>query len=511
MSRSYSRLVVGLLCAVGALGVSIGAVRHAAADENRPNIVVILADDLGYGDVQCLNSAGKITTPHMDRLAAEGMTFTDAHSSSAVCTPTRYGLLTGRYNWRSALKSGVLWGYSPRLIEPNRMTLASLLKDQGYRTACVGKWHLGMDWPLKEGGIAQDYDDSWKVDYTGQIKNGPLSVGFDYFYGISASLDMPPYMYIENDRTVGVPTVEKTWIRKGPAEKDFEAIDVLPQLTEKAVSFIDLQSQQGAGPWLLYFPLNAPHTPILPAEGWQEKSKLNPYGDFVMQVDDTVGQILAALDRNGVSDSTLVIFTSDNGCSPRANFEELGKKGHDPSYVFRGHKADIFDGGHRVPFLVRWPKRVAKGTTSDQTVCLNDIFATAADVVGAKVPDNAGEDSVSLVPAFENPGLTEPLHEAVVHHSINGSFAIRQGKWKLLLCPDSGGWSSPRPGRPESKGLPEVQLYDLSSDIGEETNVAEQNPKVVAELTSLLEKFVSRGRSTPGEPQSNTGDVQIHR
>ncbi len=484
-------------------------VSASSAAEPKPNIVVIMADDLGYGDIACLNPAGKIATPHVDRLAQQGMVFTDAHTSSSVCTPTRYGLLTGRYNWRSPLKRSVLWGYSPRLIEPDRLTLPGLLKQHGYRTACVGKWHLGMDWPLADGGIASSDKDGWKVDYTAPIANGPLSVGFDYFYGISASLDMPPYIYIENDHTVGLPTVEKTWIRKGPAEKDFEAIDVLPKITEKAVSFIDLQSQQGAGPWLLYVPLNAPHTPILPTAQWQGKSKLNRYGDFVMQVDDTVGRLLEALDRNGVADSTLVIFTSDNGCSPQANFAELAKLGHNPSYVFRGHKADIFDGGHRVPFVVRWPGQVKAGSFTDQTVCLTDIFATAAAAVGVEYPDSAGEDSVSLMPVLLDATQQDPLHEAVVHHSINGSFAIRKGNWKLILCPDSGGWSFPRPGSPAAKKLSGVQLFDLAQDIGEQTNLADANPKVVAELTALLEKFVEQGRSTPGERQSNTGDVNI--
>lgn len=483
---------------------------RAAETPPKPNIVYILADDLGYGDVKCLNPEGKIATPNMDRLAAAGMVFTDAHSSSAVCTPTRYGILTGRYNWRSPLQSGVLGGYSRRLIEPGRLTVPALLTQHGYHTACLGKWHLGMDWPLKDGGFARDYDDGWKVDYTQAIRNGPTAVGFDYYFGISASLDMPPYIYIENDRTQGVPTVEKTWIRKGPAHKDFEALDVLPALTQKAVAYIGQQAPKAreGRPFFLYLPLNAPHTPILPVREWQGKSGLNVYGDFVMQVDATVGQVLEALERGGIARDTLVIVTSDNGCSPAANFAELAAKGHHPSYHFRGHKADIFDGGHRIPFLVRWPGQVKPGSSSAQLICLTDLLATCADILGVKLPETAGEDSVSVLPALRGQAQ-QPLREAVVHHSANGSFAIRQGRWKLELCPGSGGWSFPRPGRDDASRLPPIQLYDLAADVGEKQNLQDRHPEVVARLTKLLEKYVADGRSTPGAPQKNTAEVDI--
>jgi arylsulfatase A-like enzyme len=482
----------------------------AADAPRRPNIVYVLADDLGFGDVKCLNPEGKIATPHLDRVAAGGMAFTDAHSSSAVCTPTRYGLLTGRYNWRSSLKSGVLGGYSRRLIEADRLTVPALLKKHGYHTACVGKWHLGMDWPLQEGGFAKDYPDGWKVDYTKPILNGPNAVGFDYYFGISASLDMPPYVFIENDHCQGVPTVEKTWIRKGPAHKDFEAADVLPALTKKAVEIIAERGPKAkeGQPFFLYVALTAPHTPILPTREWQGKSGLNDYGDFVMQVDATVGRVLDALDRAGVADGTLLFVASDNGCAPAADFPALAKKGHHPSYHFRGYKADIFDGGHRIPFLARWPGKVKPGSTYDHPVCLNDLMATCADVLGAKLPDDAGEDSVSLLPALTDTAKG-PLHEAVVHHSANGSFAIRQGKWKLELCPGSGGWSPPRPGRDDVSKLPPLQLYDLEQDVGEKVNVQDKHPEVVARLTKLLEKYVADGRSTPGAAQKNTGTIDI--
>ncbi len=477
-----------------------------SAETYRPNIIFILCDDLGYGDLKCLNPQGKIATPQMDRLAKEGMIFNDAHSSSAVCTPTRYGILTGRYNWRSRMKSGVLNGYSPRLIEEGRVTVAAFLKDQGYATACIGKWHLGMDWPKREGAS----EDAKNIDYTKPIANGPLAVGFNYYFGISASLDMPPFAYIENDHLTQVPTVEKEWIRKGPAAVDFDASNVLPDLTKKAVDYIADQANKAkdAKPFFLYLPLASPHTPILPTKEWQGKSGLNEYADFVMQTDATVGAILDALEKNALSSDTMVILTSDNGCSPAAKFPELLAKGHNPSAQFRGNKADIFDGGHHIPFLVKWPKQIKAGSTSDQLICLNDFFATCAEITGGKVTDEMAEDSVSILPALLN-RAEKPLHEAVVHHSINGSFAIRQGKWKLEFCPGSGGWSDPKPGSADSKALPALQLYDLSVDIGETKNLQAEHPQVVADLTKLLEKYIADGRSTPGKKQENTGAVSI--
>jgi arylsulfatase A-like enzyme len=489
-----------------------------------PNIVYILCDDLGYGDVACFNPEGKIKTPHMDSLTKAGMIFTDMHSGSSVCTPTRYGVMTGRYAWRSKLQSGVLGGLSPRLIEPERMTVASLLKSKGYHTACIGKWHLGMDWVKQAGkNVAELNIESpaqvWNVDYSRPIANGPNSVGFDYYYGISASLDMVPYTFIEDNNVVALPTEDRSFAmmvgrtggmtRKGPTAPGFDAADVLPTLTRKAVEYIDGRAAETEKkPFFLYLPLASPHTPILPTDEWQGKSGLNPYADFVMQTDWGIGQVLAALDRHKLRDNTLVIVTSDNGCSPQAKFDELLAKGHDPSYVFRGHKADIYDGGHRIPFIAACPQFVKPGTSSDQTLCLTDLLATCADLLGEKLPDNAGEDSVSILPALRGEAK-EPLHEAVVHHSINGSFAIRQGKWKLEFCPGSGGWSAPRPGRDDTSKLPPIQLYDLSADIGEERNVQADHEDVVKRLTALLEKYVADGRSTPGAPQKNAVAVDI--
>lgn len=496
-----------------------------AAMAEKPNFVFILADDLGYGDVRACNPESKIPTPNMDRLAREGVLFNDAHSGSAVCTPTRYGIVTGRYCWRSRLQKGVLGGLSPRLIEPGRATVASFLNERGYHTACIGKWHLGMDW-VKVGGRQvseldiEKPDQVWSVDYTQPIANGPNSVGFDYYFGISASLDMVPYTFIENARVSRVPTrdadfpmtvgIEGKRTRKGPAAEGFDAADVLPTLRRKAVEYLDGRSvdARAGKPFFLYLPLASPHTPIVPSKEWIGRSGLSPYADFVMETDAAVGAVLEALERGGIARETLVIMTSDNGCSPMADIGGLVAKGHNPSHVFRGHKADIYDGGHRVPFLARWPARIKAGGTSAQLVCLTDLMATCADILEEKLPEAAGVDSFSFLAALTGRGAG-PVRESIVHHSINGSFAIREGRWKLELCPGSGGWSAPRPGKDDTSGMPPVQLYDMSADVGEKRNVQVEHPDVVARLTGLIEKLVADGRSTPGATQRNAVDVEI--
>ncbi len=531
------RTMIPRLLALFAI-LTLTAQTHAAS---KPNIIHILCDDLGYGDVRCLNAEGKIATPHMDRMAKEGMIFTDAHSPSAVCSPTRYGIMTGRYNWRTRLQQGVLGGLSPRLIEPGRSTVASMLHDQGYATACIGKWHLGMDWVKLPGKDVSELnietvEQVHSVNYDKPIANGPNSVGFDHYFGISASLDMVPYCFIENDHVTASPTAMMklvmnkggpvSYTREGPAAPGFTGENVLPELTKHALAYIKehTTAAKDGKPFFLYLPLNAPHTPILPTKEWQGKSGLNLYADFVMQTDDTIGQVMKAIDESGLGQDTLIVVTSDNGCSPSADYPTLLAKGHNPSFVFRGTKADIFDGGHHVPYLVRWPATVKPGTRCDQTICLIDFMATCAEITGVKLADTAAEDSVSYLAALQG-NVDKPLREATVHHSINGSFSIRQGPWKLELCPDSGGWSDPRPagggkGKAGAKGkakaataalLPPIQLYDLSSDIGEENNVQAEHPDVVERLTKLLEKYVAEGRSTPGVEQKNTVNPDIWR
>jgi len=465
----------------------------------KPNIVYILCDDLGYGDVHCLGGMrSKIATPNMDKLASQGMTFTEAHSSSAVCTPSRYSILTGRYNWRSTLQKGVLQGSSAPLVAADRLTVPALLKQHGYQTAIIGKWHLGLAFAGNEK----------KRDYTQPIQDGPTTRGFDYFFGISASLDMPPFAFIENDHFTQQPTVTKKWVRAGLAAPDFEAVDVLPTLACKATEYIAKRSTTNQ-PFFLYLPLTSPHTPIVPTKEWQGKSGLGDYGDFVMETDWAIGEVLAAIAKAGIADNTLVIVTSDNGCSPAAGTPQLEQQGHFASADRRGYKADIFDGGHRIPLIARWPGKTKAGSRSDQCVSLVDLMATCADIVGTKIPENTGEDSVSILPALLGTAKAS-LHEAVVFHSINGNFAIQQGQWKLELCPGSGGWSRPR-GAADLKGLPAIQLYDMAKDVGERTNVYKEHPEIVAQLTKLLEKYVADGRTTPGKPEKNDVTVDIYK
>ena len=491
--KGLLRNIILLLFLAGCLPAIAEAVK-------RPNLVFILADDLGYGDIHCLNpSRGKIATPCLDRLASQGMIFSEAHSSSAVCTPSRYSILTGRYNWRSRLQSGVLEGFSPPLIAPGRLTVPELLSRHGYHTACIGKWHLGLAYAKKDG----------KPDYAGLIADGPTTHGFDYFFGLAASADMPPFAYVENNHFTQFPGVTKKWVRSGIAAPDFEAVDVLPELVRKAGLFIGA-SAIAKQPFFLYLPLTAPHTPLVPTKEWQGRSGLGDYGDFVMETDWAVGEVLTALESHGVAGNTLVMLASDNGCAPYIGVADLEQQGHFPSAERRGYKADIWDGGHRIPFLVRWPDRVKAGSRSDQLVCLVDLLATCADLLEVKLPANAGEDSVSLLPAFFGTAAA-PLHEAVVSHSINGSFAIRQGRWKLELCPDSGGWSAPKPGSKAAQTLPPVQLYDLLPDVGERTNVWQLHPEIVAQLTRLLEKYVADGRSTAGPSTVNDVPVKLRK
>jgi arylsulfatase A len=502
------RFIIFKLSVCAVLMASLPLVRAAG----NPNILYILADDLGYGDVQCLNpSRGKIPTPSLDKLASEGMAFTDAHSGSSVCTPTRYGIMTGRYAWRSSLTHSVLGGNSPPLIPKDRLTVAGMLKGQGYYTACLGKWHLGLDWAKWENPADKAKHPGWELDFTKPIGRGPVSLGFDSFFGISASLDMAPFAWIENDHLTALPTATKKWVRKGPAAPEFEAVDVLPTLALKAIETIGARAEDSKNgkPFFIYLPLASPHTPIVPTAEWQGKSGISPYADFVMQTDACVGQILAALEKNGVADNTLVIFTSDNGCSPAAKIDELQKHGHFPSGDFRGTKADIWEGGHRIPFLVRWPGKVKSGTRSDALLCLTDLMATAAEITGAKIPDDAAEDSFTFLPVLL--GKEKTVRTSVVNHSIQGQFAIREGSWKLSFCPGSGGWSKPGDKEALKQGLPPIQLVDLSTDIGELNNQQASHPEVVERMTKLMESIASKGRSTPGPSVKNDTDVDFQK
>lgn len=494
-----------LLAALPAVCCSLAASETPAADQ-APNVILVMADDLGIGDISPTNPACKIATPRLQQMANEGLTFLDAHTTSAVCTPTRYGLLTGRYNWRSRLARGVLSGTSEHLIPADRPTLGHLMQAAGYHTAMIGKWHLGWDWAKTDGGI----------DFTQPVVNGPDINGFDSYYGHCGSLDMPPYVWVDTGRITAVPDREEGvtakedrygWYRKGPIGSDFQIPDVLPHLFGKATDYVESRAAaaKDGTPFFLYLPLPAPHTPIVPLPPFKEASGLNPYADFVMQVDHLMGELLDCVKAAGLDKNTLIVFTSDNGCSPQANFELLREKSHDPSAGFRGHKADIFEGGHRVPLIARWPGRIAPGTTSDALACLTDLYPTLAEITEQPRAEQGGEDGFSLLPVLTASGDSQ--RTSLVSHSIDGSFAIRQGPWKLCLCRGSGGWSEPKEPAAAKQGLPPLQLFHLGEDPAETTNVAAQHPERVAELLLLLDGFVQAGRSTPGEPLANDREV----
>lgn len=487
-----------------------------------PNIVYILADDLGYGDVQCLNpERGKIRTPYMDKVAAEGMTFTDAHTTSSVCTPTRYSIMTGRYNWRSTLQKGVLDGYGVPLISTDRITVPSFLRENGYTTAMIGKWHLGLGIATNDGKTASPKGglkgkkgkgafppaELSNIDWAKTIKGGPVDLGFDSWFGIPASLDFPPYVWIRNRNWVGEGTHAKAFHRDGPASEDFEAIDVLGKLTAEAVTFIS--KYESEKPFFIYMPLPSPHTPIVPTDKWKGKSGMGDYADFVMQTDNVVGQVMKALSDRGISENTLIIVTSDNGCSPIANFKNLESHGHFASAQFRGAKADIWEGGHRVPFLVKWPKVIKAGSVSNELTCQVDLLATCAGIVGKELPKNAAEDSENIFPIFKG-GKTDFARKGLISHSVSGHFSYREGNYKLILAAGSGGWMSPNEGAAKKQGLPKAQLYDLAADPGERKNLYESQPEVAQRLLAQLTNYVNAGSSVKGKDASNdVADIKL--
>ncbi len=471
------------------------------AGANPPNIVLIMADDMGYGDVEVLNPRSKIPTPHLNRLAEEGMTFTDAHSPSAVCTPTRYGLLTGRYSWRTELTQGVLNGYGRPLIESDRPTVASFLGKNGYGTGIVGKWHLGLGFQ-KTGG---DWDWSKQVDYS------PVDVGFHYSLVIPASLDFPPYLYVEGHTITGLPdrmhpgSKFPAFLRKGELGSDFSILDCLDHLTDKAQAYIDKQAGVER-PFFLYFPLTAPHKPVLPHPRFQGTTDLGPYGDFIVQVDWTVGQVLKTIDEAGIAENTLVIYTSDNGSFmyrqtdpdkpdhlADETIQAYYEGNHTANGPLRGTKADIWEAGHRVPFFVRWPKKVRAGSTCDRTITHTDFFATFAEAIGAGLPaaKEAAQDSFSFLPLLLEEETEKWERAPVIHHSGGGMFAIRQGDWKLVLGNGSGGRQQPRGKRFEQPWA----LFNLENDLGETEDLYDSDREIADRLQLQALQIIANNRS----------------
>jgi arylsulfatase A-like enzyme len=464
---------------------------NAQENSEKTNIVFIVCDDLGYGDVQSLApKTSMIKTPNIDKLGSEGIVFTDAHSGSSVCTPTRYGIMTGRYSWRTKLQRGVVQGFAPDLIVEDRPTIASFLKNQGYHTAIIGKWHLNFQYLDPISGKPISKESRKQLPPVGStIPDGPINRGFDYYHGFHHAKDMKAV--IENDEVILYD----------------DEINMLPRLTRKSVEYINKQGKNKDGkPFFLYVPLGSPHTPILPSKEWQGKSGLGDYADFVMQTDATVGAITKALKANGLSENTLVIFTSDNGTSKAANIPDLEKKGHSVSAGYRGSKSDLWDGGHRVPFIVKWPNKVKPNSISNELICLTDIFATFSEITDVAIPSKSGEDSVSFLAALKGEKINS-TRAGVIHHSITGHFAYRLGKWKLLLAKGSGGWSSPR--ERESSDMPIAQLYDMENDPAETENLYLTRPEIAEKLLKQLKLDIETGRSTKGEFAENDVDKII--
>ncbi|WP_139959491.1 sulfatase family protein [Flavicella sediminum] len=488
---------------------------YAVSKGPKPNIIYILADDLGIGDLTFYNKKGKIPTPNLDKMGAEGMKFTDAHTSSSVCTPTRYGILTGRYNWRTPLKEFVTWGNSPTLIRKDRLTVAKLLQSHGYQTANIGKWHLGLNWSMKNNSPdfehfsdRKDRVDQNKIDFSKPLKFGALNLGFDYSYMIPGSLNMPPFVYLENDKATMLPTKKterkrseypySSWI-KGVVADDFVHEQVLPTFVKRTVSYIE-ENANKEKPFFIYMPLPSPHSPVLPIAPWKGKSGINEYADFVMMVDDLMGVIFKTLKEQGIEENTMVVFTSDNGCSGTANLPLLKKKNHSPSYIYSGFKGSYLEGGHRVPFMVKWPEKIKPNSVCEETICTTDFMATIADLLGYCLKDHEGEDSYSMLPLLIQKGNF--VREATIHHDKYGVFAIRKGDWKLIVSPNSGIDAAGKPAKHKNKSSEDI-LYNLKTDVKETTNIAHKYPEKVKELKELLIQQIKEGRSTKGKIQSN--------
>jgi arylsulfatase A len=487
MNSVKRKLLKGKKLLLPAVLIFIGSAFCACTEkDDLPNIVIILVDDMGYGDPGCYNPHSKIPTPHIDRLTSEGMRFTDAHSAGTLCHPSRYGLMTGRYPFRNDMS---VWPNKPT-IDQDRVTTPSMLKSLGYHTAMVGKWHLGF---LEKG-------------YENPLPGGPVDRGFDSYFGIRASTDIPPYFYIRDNMAVEPPTdhidanssegwspIQGSFWKAGGIAPDLELSDVLPRFTDEAIEVIKDHSGSKLfkdKPLMLYLAYPSPHTPWLPSPEYSGKSGAGMYGDFMMMVDDQIGKVLEALERTGMYENTLLVFSSDNG--PVWYDEDVERLGHDSSGGLRGMKADAWEGGHRMPFIVRWPGKVKMGSVTDRTVCFTDVLATLAEATGALLPEGAGPDSYSFLPLLlgKQPGNREPRPPLVLQ-SGNRAMLIRSGDWKLIDQLGSGGFSKPNHIEP-GPGDPPGQLYNLAEDPGETNNVYLEHPEIVERLKSEMKQTIEK-------------------
>lgn len=508
----------------------------------KPNVIFMFVDDLGYGDVSCFNENSKVKTENIDKLASKGMRFTDSHASSALCTPSRYSLLTGRYNWRSKLKALVLPGDSYPLIEKDRTTLAHLFKSQGYHTSCVGKWHLGLSWQLKENPKPSDYGENEKtyehiverqdeepfvtvfdgkgkprvwgldIDYEKPVTFGVNDYGFDYFYGLPASLDQSPYVYMENDKVLEPPCkmigdihIDRTTkdiqtvCQRGPISKSFDHEKVLDDMNDKVLEIIDKNEGE---PFFIYYPTPAVHSPLLPNKKFKGKSGINAYCDILLQLDDMVGQISDKLEQKNLTDNTIFVFTSDNGCSAAADYDTLLAHGHNPSYIYRGMKYSAYEGGHRVPTIVSYPNMIEPNSVCDENICHTDFFKTFAEILGVEALDNQAEDSYSNLKLWQ--GKKENPRENTVYSSASGYFSICEDNFKLICCENGGaGFKLMNSARTHKKVDTYFELFDLSSDPAETTNIIDKHPEIVERLLKKLDLSYENGRQTEGVKQKN--------
>jgi arylsulfatase A-like enzyme len=534
--REFIKLLgLGVYCGMAMPGIS-----EMTLTQDRPNVIIILADDLGFGDLGCYNKGSKIPTPNIDRLADNGIRFTDAHSTSAVCTPSRYALLTGRYSWRTRLKKGVLSQFAPPLIETDRLTLPKLFKKRDYHTACIGKWHLGLGWQFKEG-CSYDYQRRWhpaeqeKIDFSKPLAISPNDYGFDYFFGISCSNNTHPYSFIENRWLLEIPDHPKISIydyeSRGLAASNWDTQLTDTVLKNKAIEFINSHvKSKPEKPFLLYFSATAPHRPCVPPDTARGCSRAGLRGDMVCGLDSIVGQLTESLKENGIYENTLIIFSSDNGAEPgdpeylldslvkkplktlsAPSYYKQGKSGivsgftatkgswvtynHRSNGDFKGYKTYIYEGGHRVPFIISWPAGILRQKTCNETISLIDLMASFAKLLDITLPENCAEDSYNVLPALLGHKYKSPIRGPLVHHSARGMFAIRKGQWKLVAGLGTGGSSLPVVTTPGANG-PQGQLYDLKNDPAETRNLWLEHPDIVSELTQLLEAIVNGSACT---------------
>lgn len=507
-----------------ALGLGLLAAWPSAAmadhHEAKPNIVFILADDLGYGDVGCYNPEAKAPTPNIDRLAREGMRFTDAHSPSTVCTPTRYSLLTGRMAFRNGMKGVFTGAGGPCLIKEDRLTIAGMLRDQGYTTAMFGKWHIGLTFYDKDGKpITKNGLEAVKrIDYSQPITGGPIDRGFDQFFGTACCPTTDwLYAYIDGDKIPMPPTriVDRKPLPKHPYSRDnrpgmiapgFDLEEVDMVFLQKSLEFLESHKQKSPDkPFFLFHSAQAVHLPSFAGRAFKGKTEAGPHGDFIFELDYVVGRLMSKLDQLGYGENTLVIFSSDNGPEVPTVIDMRKTYKHDGARPWRGIKRDQWEGGHRVPFIARWPKKIKDGSTSAQTICLTDVMATCAALTGATIPPNAAEDSYNILPVLLGQAGDKPVREYTLHQTISLALAIRHGNWKYLDHKGSGGNNYGREGEWGMKqfALPERapdapgQLYDLSKDPGETTNLYNEYPEIVKALKGKLEEYKTSGRSAP--------------